>query len=265
MQYLDIPDHSAAPTLILVHGSWHDGRCWAPVRAQLADSGIHSIAPTLPGHSTNLDRLTISHDDYVSRVIDLLDSLPRPAVLVGHSFGGSVISRAAELRPERCHGLVYYSAFVPRDGERVADSLPAPFIQFLDHAAAASADRTITLPDAVLRESFANTADETTLARICSLLVPEPYAPIFEALSLSSFPNPAIPTAYIDCRQDQALPPGTFHPGQSSRLRAPELIEIDGDHESLLTAPQRLGDALLDALDAFAARSALPTAGASHR
>ena len=250
MQYLDIPDHSAAPTLILVHGSWHDGRCWAPVRAQLADSGIHSIAPTLPGHSTNLDRLT---------------TWAQPVVLVGHSFGGSVISRAAELRPERCHGLVYYSAFVPRDGERVADSLPAPFIQFLDHAAAASADRTITLPDAVLRESFANTADETTLARICSLLVPEPYAPIFEALSLSSFPNPAIPTAYIDCRQDQALPPGTFHPGQSSRLRAPELIEIDGDHESLLTAPQRLGDALLDALDAFAARSALPTAGASHR
>ena len=47
------------------------------------------------------------------------------------------------------------------------------------------------------------------------------------------------------------MPPGTFHPGQSSRLREPALIEIEGDHESLLTAPERLADALLEALDAI--------------
>lgn len=109
-------------------------------------------------------------------------------------------------------GLIYYSAFVPRDGERVANSLPSRFIEFLHQAAAASPDRTITLPDALLREAFANTADELTLARIRSLLVPEPHAPIFEPLSLSSFPNARIPTAYIHCRDDRALPPVRFTP-----------------------------------------------------
>ncbi len=189
-------------------------------------------------------------------MVDLLEGLGRPAVLVGHSFGGSVISRVAELRPERCHGLVYYSAFVPLDGERVADSLPGPFIEFLDEAAAAGEDRTITMPHELLREAFANTADHDTLARIASLLVPEPHKPIFEPLSLPNFPRSGIPAAYIHCREDQTLPAGTFHPGQSSRLEAPELIEIEGDHESLLTAPQRLADALLQALDAVeAARS----------
>jgi pimeloyl-ACP methyl ester carboxylesterase len=199
------------------------------------------------------DRLGVRHGDYVASVLDALAGISAPAVLVGHSFGGSVISRVGELHPEQCRGLVYYSAFVPRDGERVADSLPAQLIEFLDQAAAASADRTIRLPDELLQLAFANTAATDTLGRIRALLVPEPHAPIFETLSLPSFTSLGIPTAYISCRDDLSLSPGAFHPGQSSRLHEPELIEIDGDHECLLTAPERLADALLEALDGIQA------------
>jgi pimeloyl-ACP methyl ester carboxylesterase len=205
----------------------------------------------------------VRHGDYVASVADTLSGLTGPAVLVGHSFGGSVISRVAELHPEQCHGLIYHSAFVPRDGERVADSLPSQFVEFLDHAADASADRRITLPDELLEQAFANTADMDMVARIRALLVPEPHAPIFETLSLPNFTSLGIPTVYIWCRDDLSLPPGAFHPGQSSRLDQPELIEIDGDHETLLTAPDRLADALLGALDAIEARSRRPS-GSEH-
>jgi len=200
MQYIDAPTLSTVPTLVLVHGSWHDGSCWSPVQEQLAEAGVRSIAPTLPGHGAGDDRLGVRHGDYVASVADALAGVSGPAALVGHSFGGSVISRVAALHPERCGGL-------------------------------------------------ANTADEYTLARIRALLVPEPHAPIFETLSLPSFTRLGIPTAYITCRDDLSLPPGVFHPGQSSRLHEPEMIEIDGDHECLLTAPERLADALLEALD----------------
>ena len=249
MQYLDIPDSSASSTLILVHGSWHTGSCWSAVQEQLADAGVDSLAPTLPGHRATGRALDVRHADYVSAVLDALDSVAGPAVLVGHSFGGSVISGVAELRPDRCRGLIYYSAFVPRDGERVADSLPPHFIDFLDQAAATTPNRAIELPDQLLRQAFANTADEHTLAKIRPQLVAEPYAPIFETLSLPSFATLQIPAAFITCHDDCALPPGSFHPGQSSRLRAPELIEIEGDHECLLTAPQRLANALIEAVD----------------
>jgi pimeloyl-ACP methyl ester carboxylesterase len=270
MQYIDTPARSAPSTLILVHGSWHDGSSWSAVQEQLNEVGVRSIAPTLPGHGVGDDRLVVGHQDYVDCVIAELDGVAGSVVLVGHSFGGSVISRVAELRPERCHGLVYYSAFVPRDGERVADSLPAQFIDFLDQAARASADRSIELPDQALREAFANTADEGTLAQIRGLLVPEPYAPVFETLALPGFPTLSIPAVYITCRDDRTMPPGTFHPGQSSRLREPELIEIEGDHETLLTAPKRLADALLGALDAIDAahrgpHQRPPVAGTSSR
>ena len=249
MPHVDTPAPSTVSTLVLVHGSWHDGTCWSAVQERLAAGSMGSVAPTLPGHGPGNDRLNVRHDDYVSCVADALDGLTGPAVLVGHSFAGTVISRVAELRPERCHGLVFYSAFVPHDGNRVADSLPAHFIDFLELAAAASADRTIELPDEMLREAFANTADDETVARIRTLLVPEPHAPIFETLSLTSFPTMEIPTVYINCRQDQTMPPGTFHPTQSSRLHEPHLIEIDGDHETLLAAPERLAGALIAALD----------------
>jgi pimeloyl-ACP methyl ester carboxylesterase len=219
------------------------------VQKELTAAGVLSTAPTLTGHGFADDRLRVTHDDYVASVIAALDDVSGAAVLVGHSFGGSVISRVAELRPERCQGLVYCSAFVPRDGETVADSLPAEFVEFLKQAAAARDDRAIELPYPALRERFANTADKETLARIRAQLVPEPYAPIFDTLELPSFTSLRIPTVYISCRDDRTVPPGTFHPGQSNRLVAPTVIEIDGDHESLFTAPQRLADALLEALD----------------
>jgi pimeloyl-ACP methyl ester carboxylesterase len=251
---------STNSTFLLVHGSWHDGGCWSAVAERLSDSGFQSLTPTLTGHSTHDDRGRVTHDDYVSSVLEALDVESGPVVLVGHSFGGSVISRVAELRPERCRSLVYYSAFVPRDGERVADSLPEPMLAFLEDAAAASPDRSIALPYELFRSTFANTADQATVEAIYPCLVPEPRGPIFERLSLPRFERLGVPTAYITCRQDLTLPPGTFHPGQSGRLTAPRLIEIDGDHEALFTAPGRLAGALLTAIGAHALRRDLRSA-----
>jgi pimeloyl-ACP methyl ester carboxylesterase len=245
------------PTLILIHGSWHDGSAWAHVRWQLAAAGVRSHAPTLRGHERVANRRLITHDDYVASVLELLAAETDPVVLVGHSFGGSVISRVAALVPERCQGLIYYSAFVPRDGERVADSLPEGMLAFLSQSADATPDRSISLPYDLFREAFANTADDLSAELHYRSLVPEPYAPIFETLALPSFDELDIPSAYIHCTHDHTLPAGTFHPGQSSRLKTPTIIEVDADHEALFTAPERLASALLDATEAIGAIGAI--------
>jgi len=219
------------PTFLLVHGSWHLGDCWSAVAAHLRGAGFSVATPTLAGHGRDCDR-DVTHDDYVHSVVTALDRLPGEIVLVGHSFGGSVISRVAELRPDRCRLLVYYTAFVP----------------FLEEGASDRLDRSVTLPLDLFTAAFANSTDRDTAANLHARLVPEPAAPIFEPLSLPRFHELGIPSAYISCAHDLALPPGRFHPGQSSRLDAPQLIEIDADHEALLTAPRRLAWALLEAV-----------------
>src|SRR5262249_52685769 len=186
------------PTFLLVHGSWHVGDGWSAVGAHLQEAGVRVATPTLAGHGTDCNR-NVTHDDYVRSVIDELDRLPGEIVLVGHSFGGSVISRVAERRPERCRLLVYYSAFVPRDGERVADSLPDPLLAFLEESAAATPDRSVTLPPGLFASAFANTADPDAAAALHERLVPEPSGPIFEPLPLPRFSTLGIPSAYISC------------------------------------------------------------------
>jgi hypothetical protein len=109
-----------------------------------------------------------------------------------------------------------------------------------------------------LEARFANTADDRTVDAIYEQLVPEPYTPIFEQLSLPRLPLLGIPTAYISCHRDLSLPLGTFHPGQSSRLGAPKVIEIDTDHEALFTAPDILAGALLDAVGLALTSSSQP-------
>ena len=237
-------------TFLLVHGSWHVGSCWSAVADHLREAGFPVSTPTLAGHGIDCHRERVTHDDYVRSVVDELDATDGQVVLVGHSFGGSVVSRVAELRPQRCGLLLYYSAFVPRHGERVADSLPEPMIAFLEDAAAATPDRSVMLPRELFASAFANTADDAAVDAFHRRLVPEPSGPIFEKLSLPTFHELGLPAAYISCQQDRALPPGSFHPGQSSRLDAPQLIEIDTDHEALFTSPRQLASALLQAVRA---------------
>jgi hypothetical protein len=76
--------------------------------------------------------------------------------------------------------------------------------------------------------------------------VPEPWAPIFEPIRLSHRTSPAVPPAFIVFRHDRTMPPGYWHPQMTGRLAAPKIIELDGDHEAMLTAPDGLAGALLD-------------------
>jgi pimeloyl-ACP methyl ester carboxylesterase len=235
-------------TFLLIHGSWQAGWAWRHVREHLDAAGSRALAPSLPGHAPDEDRSAVTFADYESAVLEVLERESGPVVLVGHSFGGAIISRIAELRPERCERLIYYSAFAPWDGESVADLLPTAFLDAFRQLSAQSKDRSVSLPYALLRSQFFNTVDEDTAQRLISRFTAEPAAPVFEPLALPRNHQHGIPTTFISCRNDQAMPPGLFHPGQSSRLQAARLIEIDGDHEALLTNPGQLSQALLAAV-----------------
>jgi len=100
----------ASPTIVLVHGAFADASSWRPVFDRLDRDGHTLLAPPNPLRG-------LPHDaSYTASVIDLIDG---PVVLVGHSYGGAVITVAGS--SEKVVGLVYVAGVVPDEGESVND------------------------------------------------------------------------------------------------------------------------------------------------
>jgi pimeloyl-ACP methyl ester carboxylesterase len=104
---------NARPSIILIHGAWADGSCWSGVIELLQASGYNVIAPQFP--------LTALADD-VSRLRQVLDRQVGPSVVVGHSYGGQVMTALGADAPNVV-GLVYIAAFGLDQGESLGGLL----------------------------------------------------------------------------------------------------------------------------------------------
>jgi pimeloyl-ACP methyl ester carboxylesterase len=114
-------------TFVLVPGAWLGGWCWRQVAGQLRSAGHDAVAITLTGVAERAHLLTaaVGLDTHVDDVVGVfLSGDLRDAVLVGHSYGGTVITAAAARVRERLRGLVYLDASVPMHGESNNDVLP---------------------------------------------------------------------------------------------------------------------------------------------
>jgi len=111
-------------TYVLVHGGGHGGWCYSRVRPFLIAAGHDVYAPTLTGlgERAHLMRADIDLDFHIGDVVSLLQFEDlRDVILVGHSYGGMVITGVADRIPERIKALAYLDAFIPRDGQSLFD------------------------------------------------------------------------------------------------------------------------------------------------
>jgi len=114
----------AIGTYVLVHGAWHGGWCWAKVARLLRDAAQDVYTPTLTGlgERAHLARPEVDLETHIQDVVAVLESEElRGVTLVGHSYGGMVISGVAARVTGRISQLVYLDAFVPETGKSVLD------------------------------------------------------------------------------------------------------------------------------------------------
>src|ERR1700730_4417189 len=114
-------------TFVLVHGAWHGGWCWQKVIPFLEAAGHEVYAPTLTGLAERAAELSpdIGLDTHIQDVVgELEEKNLHGVILVGHSYGGMVITGVVDKVPERIAHLVYLDTFVPRDGESMVDVSP---------------------------------------------------------------------------------------------------------------------------------------------
>lgn len=229
-----------APPIVLIHGAWHGAWCFAALQAELDQRGLASYAIDLPGHGASTLPLGDLHGD-AAHVVDVLRRIGRPAVLVGHSYGGAVISEVAARLGDITH-LVYVAAFALEPGESVMGllrSLPAAPV-LLSQAMQVHDNGTTTLhDDAVIRRALYGSITEAEAAAAIGRLDAQPLATMTQPISAAR--PTTLPTTYICCTGDNAV---DISHQRAMATRCSTMISLDCDHSPFLSMPSTIADIL---------------------
>jgi pimeloyl-ACP methyl ester carboxylesterase len=216
------------PNILLVHGAWADGSCWSDVVAQLQARGYSVTAPQFP--ETSLA-------DDVARLRQVLDLLNGPTLVVGHSYGGQIMTALGE-ETSNVVGLVYIAAFGLDHGETIGALLqagpPTPALAHLKIDSRGFA----WLPEDDFVGHFAADIDPRK-AKVM-------YA-VQQALSASTLEDvmgvpawKALPTWYLVAADDQAIPPDAER-AFAKRMGA-TTVEIQSNHCAMVSHPNEVVD-----------------------
>jgi pimeloyl-ACP methyl ester carboxylesterase len=229
--------------IVLVHGAWSDGSVWSKVIPILMNAGHQVIAVQMPLHSLNDDVATVKR---------AIDHIGGPVTLVGHSYGGFVITNAAYNNPN-VTGLVYIAALAPDEGETGNDffeGLPEEFSKtFFESIVSDSAGYLYFNPDK-FRESFAQDVDPTE-ANIWATV----QKPTNQSLTAEKSGPPAwkqLSTWYQVSENDRLIPPD-IQRLFAERMNATTL-SLNSSHASLLSHPDDIAELILNATNGSKAR-----------
>jgi pimeloyl-ACP methyl ester carboxylesterase len=226
--------------IVLVHGSWSDGSVWNKVIPFLVNSGYKVIATQLPLHSLGGDV------DTVERAIEQIGG---PAILVGHSYGGEVITNAG-YNNSNVTGLVYLAAIAPDEGEtgndlfeNIPEDVGADMLKkFLDNIATDSAGFLYFNPDK-FHEFFAHDVDPAESDILATV-----QKPFNQSIGMEKSGPPAwrqIPTWYQISEQDRLIPPN-IQRIFAERMNA-TILSLNSSHMSPVSQPEEIAEFILNA------------------
>ncbi|MEM7269342.1 MAG: alpha/beta hydrolase family protein [Pseudomonadota bacterium] len=231
---------------VLVHGAWHGGWCWTKVEAALRELGHETHAPTLTGLGERSHLLTedIVSDTHVEDIVNVLKWRELTGViLVGHSYGGTIITGAASTVPEKIRALAYLDAFAPEVSNQslFATANPkrmAAFQKQIDAGAIALE------PDDAMQTWTDDPATMKWLKRQCT---PQPKATLLSGVTLTGREKEVRHRHYIVAERNRTSP---FW-AEYLRLKAKDgwtSERINTLHDAMIEAP----DELAARLDAYA-------------
>jgi pimeloyl-ACP methyl ester carboxylesterase len=234
------------PTVVLVHGGFADSSYWVPVIEDLQSRDLPVLAPANPLRG-------LAHDaEYIASFVNQIDG---PVLLVGHSYGGAVISVAGASTPNAV-GLVYVAAFALDEGEAFSEI----YAQFGDTPILSAVRPSeypvgdgkpateLTIAPELYREAFAADLPEADI-RVLAVRQ-RPFAAIFDDRAEAAAWK-SLPSWYVVATGDNAIPPeGERH---MARRMGAKTIEVDASHSIALSQPTAVAELIRSAVEATAA------------
>jgi pimeloyl-ACP methyl ester carboxylesterase len=228
------------PNIVLVHGAWADGSCWSGVIERLQAKGYNVTAPQFP-------LTTIAAD--VGRLRQVLAAQTGPTIVVGHSYGGQIITALGTDAPNVV-GLVYIAAFGLDQGETIQALLsqgpPTPALAHLNIDKQGFA----WLPQEDFVKHFASDVDPIQAKVMFAVQQPVAASSLGEVMGTPAWKK--LPSWYMVAQNDEAIPP------DAERLFAKRMgatvVEVASSHVPMVSQPDKVTDLIVQAAQAVLAK-----------
>lgn len=221
------------PSIVLIHGAWADGTTWQHVIPMLLDAGYHVTAVNIPETTSLADDVKIAQG--------VIDAQKGPVVVVGHSYGGMVMTNAAAGR-KNVKALIFVNAFGPDMGETLTKLLGSYPATPLASAIVPDAAGHLYIDREKFSEAFAKDVDKME-ERIMEVTQKPINGPIFDQ-SVTAVAWKDIPSWYLLGKQDNAIHPD-LQRFMAKRMGA-KITEIDASHVSYISQPKVTANLILE-------------------
>ncbi len=242
----DKPPSAIRNHYLLVHGAWHPEAVWSRLKLGLEKSGHEVKTVQLPGLGTDCTpNSAITLQTHIDAVMNVLNTFTEPVILVGHSYGGLLISEVGERAPQKIKQLVYIAAFMLADGESLFD------IASQDVNSVAGRNLVIQGADAVIPPAacidafynYSQTNSNPDLDEYATMMVtlikPHPVSTLVTPIHIGTN-YASLPKLYIRCPNDRAISVN-IQDQMLSRFPETQVETIqNSDHSPFVSRPQQL-------------------------
>lgn len=234
--------------IVLIHGGWHGGWCWKKVAPLLRAAGHEVYTPTLTGlgDRSHLLSVDVTLDTHVQDIVALFEYEDiREAVLVGHSYGGIVMTAVADRVAERLAHLIYLDAFVPQHGQSLADLADPAFFATMEARAHMEGDGWRVPAPPLERWGIRDEADALWMR---PRIGPHPLNTFKQPVQLSNSAASLLPRTFVYCTDK---PAGDSFAPFAKRLRQDagwRYCELASGHDAMVTAPKEVSELICESV-----------------
>ena len=193
---------------VLVHGAWGGAWEFAELVERLKRDGSHVTAVDLPGHGENKAPLSeVTFEAYVSRVIDVVNSIDGKVELVGHSLAGAVVSQVTETIPDKINNVIFVAAFLLKSGESVFEIMQSDNGQLLANATFSEDQTYATLSQKVIADILLHDVKDADAVEYASkkMAIKQATHPFMAQVTLTKEKFGSASISYIRATLDKAL------------------------------------------------------------
>jgi pimeloyl-ACP methyl ester carboxylesterase len=227
------------PKIVLIHGAWADGSCWSSVIERLQADGLEVRAPQFPMNSLA---------DDVARLREVLAFQDGPTIVVGHSYGGQIMTALGADTPNVV-GLVYIAAFALDEGESLGALLSqGPVTPALTHLFT-DARGFAWLSEDDFVNHFAADVDPVRARVMYAVQQPLATSAFADVMGFPAWKS--LPSWYLVAQNDEALPPDAER--QFAARMGASTVEIPASHIAMVSRPNEVAELIEKAANAVGA------------